>query len=97
MPSAAAWVKMLTLGTGICIGGPLLVNYLRPSEEELFKRFNPDLQRRNLENRERRQQEFDDFVTKLKEYSKSDKPIWEVMREEEERKKKEQQIKRSQS
>ena len=39
-----------------------------------FQRFNPDLQKRNLENRERRQQDFDDFVMRLKEYSKSDKP-----------------------
>jgi hypothetical protein len=44
----------------------------------------------DLEAREERQQEFDDFVTRLKEYSKSDKPIWVVLKEEEERKKKAQ-------
>jgi hypothetical protein len=37
-------------------------------------KYNPDLQKRSLENRIERQQDFDDFVGKLKEYSKSDKP-----------------------
>jgi hypothetical protein len=32
-----------------------------------------------------RQQDFDNFVGKLKEYSKSDKPIWEAAAEEERR------------
>lgn len=44
------------------------------TEEELFKRYNPDLQRRSLENRLSKQQDFDKFVINLKEYSKSDKP-----------------------
>lgn len=44
------------------------------SEEELFKRYNPDLQRRSLENRLSKQQDFDKFVNNLKEYSKSEKP-----------------------
>ncbi|KAI1928514.1 Assembly factor cbp4 [Ophidiomyces ophidiicola] len=88
MGSVGKWAKMLVGGAVICIGGPMFVNYIRPSEEELFKRFNPDLQRRNLENRDRRQKEFDDFVTQLKEYSKSDKPIWVVAKEAEELQKK---------
>lgn len=81
----------------MCIGGPALVYYVTPTEEELFKvsgnfhcngnlmksrylfdpdffkRYNPDLQRRSLENRHQRQQDFDNFVGKLKEYSKSNK------------------------
>ena len=56
------------------MGGPALTWYLTPTDEELFKKYNPDLQRKSLERRFERQQEFDDFVTKLKEYSKSDKP-----------------------
>lgn len=44
-----------------------------PSEEELFKKYNPDLQKKSLENRQQKQEEFDHFVNKLKEYSKSDK------------------------
>ena len=47
-----------------------------PAEGELFKRFSPELQAHNLANRERRQRDYEDFVGKLKEYSKSDKPIW---------------------
>ena len=47
---------------------------MTPSEGELFKRFSPELQRYNLENRDRRQRDYEDFVGKLKEYSKSDKP-----------------------
>ncbi|EEP81113.1 conserved hypothetical protein [Uncinocarpus reesii 1704] len=88
--SAGKWFKMLGAGAILCIGGPMFVNYVRPTEEELFQRFNPDLQKRNLENRERRQKEFDDFVTQLKEYSKSDKPIWVVAKEAEELQKKQQ-------
>jgi hypothetical protein len=38
------------------------------------QRYNPDLQKRALETRESRQQEFDEFVMQLREMSKSDKP-----------------------
>jgi len=50
--------------------------YVTPAEGELFKRFSPELQKYNLDNRERRQREYEDFASKMKEYSKSDKPIW---------------------
>ncbi|KAF2839777.1 CBP4-domain-containing protein [Patellaria atrata CBS 101060] len=81
MPSPKAWVQMIATGVLLCIGGPAFVSYLTPTEEELFKRYNPELQKRSLENREKRQQDFDSFVTKLKEYSKSDKSIWEAQAE----------------
>ncbi|KAF2404405.1 CBP4-domain-containing protein [Trichodelitschia bisporula] len=81
MPSLGTWAKMLVGGAAICIGGPAFVIWVSPTEEELVKKYNPDLQRRSRENREQRQQEFDDFVTRLKEYSKSDKPIWTVAAE----------------
>lgn len=55
--------------------------YVTPSEGELFKRFSPELQAHNLANRDRRQREYEDFLGKLKEYSKSDKPIWEAAAE----------------
>ncbi|KAL2269043.1 hypothetical protein VTJ83DRAFT_3889 [Remersonia thermophila] len=80
------WTKMLAVGGGIIWGGPALVRYVMPTEEELFQRYNPELQKRSLEGRAQRAQEFDDFVTKLKEYSKSDKPIWIVMEEAEKEK-----------
>lgn len=47
--------------------------WLTPTEEELRSRYNPDLRKRSLENHAEKQQEFDDFVGMLKEYSKSDK------------------------
>ena len=56
------------------IGGPALIYYVSPTEEEIFQKYNPELQKRSLENRLDRQREFDDFVGKLKEYSKSNKP-----------------------
>jgi hypothetical protein len=59
---------------GCAVGGPVLIYYVSPTEEELFSKYNPDLQKRSLENRIGRQQDFDNFVVKLKEYSKSDKP-----------------------
>lgn len=51
-----------------------MIYYVQPSEEELFLRYNPELQKRSLENRVGKQEDFDAFVGKLKEYSKSDKP-----------------------
>ncbi|KAF2810015.1 CBP4-domain-containing protein [Mytilinidion resinicola] len=65
----------------MCIGGPALVMWVTPTEEELFLRYNPELQKRSLENRREKQEDFDQFVTNLKEYSKSDKPIWTVQKE----------------
>ncbi|KAL1304738.1 hypothetical protein AAFC00_003683 [Neodothiora populina] len=83
---AATWAKMLGSGALLCIGGPYLVYYVTPTEEELFQRYNPDLQRRSLENRKEKQENFNDFVTSLKRHSKSDVPIWTAWdRESEER------------
>ncbi|RMY81748.1 hypothetical protein D0861_08185 [Hortaea werneckii] len=61
----------------MCIGGPALIYYVTPTEEELFMRYNPELQRRSLERRKEKQEDFDQFVGRLKQYSKSDKPAWE--------------------
>lgn len=58
----------------IAVGGPALTYWLTPTEEELFKKYNPDLQKKSLANRSQTQQEFNEFVGKLKEYSRSDKP-----------------------
>lgn len=51
-----------------------MVLYVQPTDEELFKKYNPELQKKSLERRYEKQKDFDDFVTRLKEYSKSDKP-----------------------
>ena len=69
-------MKLTTPGSGaVCgIGGPALIIYVSPTEEELFLKYNPELQKRSLENRREKQEDFDKFVGKLKEYSKSDKP-----------------------
>ncbi|KAI9744525.1 MAG: assembly factor cbp4 [Claussenomyces sp. TS43310] len=80
-PKAGNWrmyTKMLLGGALVCVGGPALVYYVSPTEEELFLKYNPELQKRSLENRIGKQQDFDAFVGKLKEYSKSDRPIWAV-------------------
>ncbi|KAK1982760.1 assembly factor cbp-4 [Colletotrichum cereale] len=79
------WGKMMLGGGAICVGGPAFTMWVSPTEEELFKRYNPELQARSLANREKTQAEFDHFVTKLKEYSKSDRPIWAVRDEDIER------------
>jgi len=78
-------MKMFAAGAVICIGGPAFTWWVMPTEEELFKRYNPELQKRSLEKRQEKQQDFDNFVNKLKEYSKSDKPIWEAAAEDEAR------------
>ncbi|KAM4065085.1 CBP4 domain-containing protein [Hirsutella rhossiliensis] len=82
------WTKVLIGGAVVSVGGPAFTYYLTPTEDELRARYNPDLRKKSLEKREEREQEFDEFVTRLKEYSKSDKPIWIVVKEEEERRKK---------
>ena len=56
------------------VGGPALTYWVVPTEEELRSRYNPDLLKKSIEGRAEREAEFNDFVTKLKEYSKSDKP-----------------------
>ncbi|KAM5346893.1 hypothetical protein ACJ41O_009898 [Fusarium nematophilum] len=68
------WTKVLIGGAVVAVGGPAFTMWLTPTEEELRSRYNPELRKKSLENREEKQQEFDDFVTRLKEYSKSDKP-----------------------
>ncbi|KAK0613058.1 hypothetical protein B0T17DRAFT_498579 [Bombardia bombarda] len=79
------WAKMLSGGAAVCIGGPAFTTWVTPTDEELFKKYNPDLQKKSLERRYERQKEFDDFVNKLKDYSKSDRPIWVVQAEEEQK------------
>lgn len=52
----------------------MLINYVQPTEEELFKKYNPELQKRSLEGRDQRLKEANEFIDRIKEYSKSDKP-----------------------
>lgn len=49
------------------------MEWIRPTDEELRKRYNPELRQRSEAQGDRRAQEFDDYVSKLKEWSKSDK------------------------
>ncbi|KAI0011372.1 CBP4-domain-containing protein [Xylariaceae sp. FL0662B] len=87
------WVKMLAVGAAVCVGGPALVIWVQPTDEELFKKYNPELQKKSLARRYERQKEFDDFVVQLKEHSRSNKPIWTVQ-EEAARKKKEEMLRK---
>ncbi|KAK4232248.1 hypothetical protein QBC38DRAFT_463547 [Podospora fimiseda] len=77
------WTKMVVAGGAVIVGGPAFVRWVQPTDEELFQKYNPELQKRSLERRFEREQEFDDFVVKLKEQSKSSKPIWVVQKEDE--------------
>ena len=52
----------------------MLTVYLMPTDEELFKKYNPELQQRSLERREERLAEFDEWLTNLKRQSKINKP-----------------------
>ncbi|RDW72547.1 uncharacterized protein DSM5745_07719 [Aspergillus mulundensis] len=97
MSRAGTWLKMAGVGIVICVGGPALVEKLRPTDAELVKRYNPELRERSLREGDRRAQEFDDYVTKLKEWSKSDKSIWFAAKEMEEKKLAEQQEQQSQA
>jgi len=79
------YTKMAGVFIVCCVGGPALMYYVTPAEGEVFKRFNPDLQKRNLALREKRLKDNEEFVSKLIEYSKSDKPVWVVAAEAEKR------------
>ncbi|EEA26822.1 Assembly factor cbp4 [Talaromyces marneffei ATCC 18224] len=81
--SAGKWIKMLTVGAVVAVGGPLFVQSIRPTDEELFNRYSPDLKKAALENRDRQEKEYNEYVNKLKEWSKSDKSIWFAVKEEE--------------
>ncbi|KAM3560447.1 hypothetical protein ARSEF4850_003647 [Beauveria asiatica] len=81
------WTKVIVAGVAVSVGGPALTYWVVPTEEELRSRYNPDLLKKSIEGRAGREAEFNDFVTKLKQYSKSDKPIWTVIKEEEESRK----------
>ncbi|CAI6339274.1 unnamed protein product [Periconia digitata] len=74
MPSARTYVKAISAGAALCVGGPALVWYVTPTEEEIFKKYNPELQKRALAQRKQREEEFESFVGHLKDASKSDKP-----------------------
>ncbi|KAH7358126.1 CBP4 domain-containing protein [Plectosphaerella cucumerina] len=76
------YTKMFVAGSVCVIGGPAFTMWLTPTEEELFKKYNPELQKRSLERRDQTQAEFDAYVNKLKEYSRSNKPIWSAWEEE---------------
>ncbi|KAI4204931.1 MAG: hypothetical protein LQ350_000783 [Teloschistes chrysophthalmus] len=68
--------------TILSVGGPALLYYFQPTDEEVFKASHPSIQ---PSQRMRTVPEFDAFVNKLKGYSKSDKPIWAVAAEDEAR------------
>ncbi|PVH98379.1 CBP4-domain-containing protein [Periconia macrospinosa] len=82
MPSPRTYVKAIS-GAALCIGGPALVWYVSPTEEEIFKKYNPELQKRALAQRKQREEEFESFVAQLKDAAKSDKPIWTAQKEQE--------------
>ncbi|KAF2830151.1 CBP4-domain-containing protein [Ophiobolus disseminans] len=81
MPSMQTYIKAISGGAVLCIGGPALVMWVTPTEEEIFKRYSPELQKKALARREQTQQDFENFTKQLKEASKSDKPIWIAQKE----------------
>ncbi|KAB8069408.1 assembly factor cbp4 [Aspergillus leporis] len=97
MSRAGTWIKMFVVGAVICVGGPALVQSIRPTDEELFKRYNPELQKRSLEEGDRRAQEFDDYVNRLKQWSKSDKSIWFAAQEQQDQMRSQAAVQRNQA
>ncbi|KAL3473516.1 assembly factor cbp4 [Aspergillus californicus] len=91
------WLKMLGVGIVLIVGGPALVTKIRPTDEELVQRYNPELRKRSLEEGDKRAQEFDEYVTRLKQWSKSDKSIWFAAKEMEEKQRAEQDTQRNQA
>ena len=48
--------------------------WVSPTEEELFKRYSPELQKKVLKERPQREREMQAFADQMREYSKSDRP-----------------------
>ncbi|KAI1617774.1 hypothetical protein EDD37DRAFT_646604 [Exophiala viscosa] len=63
------------------LGGPALMYYVTPAEGEVFKKFNPELQARNLALKDERMKNYEAFLQELKELSKSDKNMWVAAKE----------------
>ncbi|KAJ5183969.1 assembly factor cbp4 [Penicillium capsulatum] len=69
--------------TTVCVvGGNALVKAVQPTPEQLLARMSPEEQQRVLEEGPRKAKEFDEYVTNLKRWSKSDKSIWVAAQEE---------------
>ncbi|KAF8241978.1 hypothetical protein K440DRAFT_620106 [Wilcoxina mikolae CBS 423.85] len=77
------YIKMGAACLACCIGGPALVMWVQPDPDELFKRYNCDLQRKALSQREQRLKDHAAHVAKLRKYCQSEKPIWIIAVEEE--------------
>ncbi|KAL9624685.1 MAG: hypothetical protein Q9160_001039 [Pyrenula sp. 1 TL-2023] len=45
-----------------------------PKDGEVFKEFSPELQKKNLELRDERERDYQEFLDELKKHSKSEKP-----------------------
>ncbi|KAI5810836.1 hypothetical protein BZA77DRAFT_326710 [Pyronema omphalodes] len=78
---AVTYVKMAVAGAVCCIGGPAFVMWVQPDPDELFQRYNPELQKKVLSEREQRLKAHEEHMAMLREYSKSNKPIWIVAAE----------------
>ncbi|KAF1916719.1 hypothetical protein BDU57DRAFT_538983 [Ampelomyces quisqualis] len=81
MPSMQTYIKAITGGAILVIGGPALVIWVTPTQEEIFQRYSPELQKKALARREQTQQDFENFTRQLKEASRSDRPIWIAQKE----------------
>src|SRR5690606_17190593 len=77
--------KKTSSGTVLIVGGPALTRSVMPKPEELFERYNPELQKRVIENRPKVEKEYQEFLDDLKEVSRSDKTLWEAAKEVSER------------
>lgn len=60
-------------GAVFAVGGPWVTQKLMVSEEEALSRFTPEEQKKILQKKREKEQEFEAFVTKLKEQTKSSK------------------------
>ncbi|KAH8885712.1 hypothetical protein GQ53DRAFT_751060 [Thozetella sp. PMI_491] len=86
------WTKMLVGGVAISVGGPYLTSRFMISEEEALKKYTPEERKRIMEKKREKDEEFEYFVSRLKEQTKSKQNIWVV--EAEERQKKDTQTRK---
>ncbi|RPA81471.1 hypothetical protein BJ508DRAFT_361846 [Ascobolus immersus RN42] len=93
----SSYIKMAVAGTVLIVGGPALTRSIMPDPDKLFERYNPELQKRVIENRPKVEKEYQEFLDDLKEVSRSDKTLWEAAKDISERRERERRAAKANS
>jgi len=83
--TAVAWAKVAAAMGAIGVAAPALLWKALPTGEDFKAKYPEDYQPEVVRERQKNVQAMEEYLTKLKEYSKDSRNIWIVMKEEEEK------------